>query len=230
MARWLNNTLFNTRFLKHHKSPNKGDKFCEGLSFMSIKLSSSRWADRREWSIFTMNYCDMYLASWYRVLTWNEYMYFMHSKLTHCPLGDVTVLSNRQRSHTTWGLITQLQILIYIFKTISFWCQDKISTIHKYKILNSFISRISSTHSLNLYRLWPRDSSWWRHQMETFVRGIHRSPVNSPHKGQWRGALMFTLICARINGWVNNREAGDLRRYRPHYDVIVMLVEKSWAI
>ena len=36
-----------------------------------------------------------------------------------------------------------------------------------------------------------------------------------PHKGQWRGALMFTLIWARINGWVNNREAGDLRRYRP---------------
>ena len=55
-----------------------------------------------------------------------------------------------------------------------------------------------------------------------FVRGIHRSPVKSPHKGQWRGALMFTLICARINGWVNTREAGDLRRYRPHYDVIVM--------
>ena len=68
----------------------------------------------------------------------------------------------------------------------------------------------------------------WRHQMETFsaywpfVRGIHRSPVNSAHKGQWRGALMFSLICARINGWVKNREAGDLRRHRAHYDVIVM--------
>ena len=39
----------------------------------------------------------------------------------------------------------------------------------------------------------------------TFARRIHRSPVNSPHKGQWRGALMFSLICARTNGWVNNR-------------------------
>ena len=47
-------------------------------------------------------------------------------------------------------------------------------------------------------------------------------PVNSPHKGQWRGALMDYLICVWINGWVNNREAGDLRRYRAHYDVIVM--------
>ena len=66
----------------------------------------------------------------------------------------------------------------------------------------------------------------WKHfpRYLPFVRGIHRSPVNSPHKGQWRGALMFTLICARINDWVNNREAGDLRRYCTHYDVIVMLL------
>ena len=64
----------------------------------------------------------------------------------------------------------------------------------------------------------------WKHFPRNwpFVRGMHRSPVNSPHKGQWRGALMFTLICTRINGWVNTREAGDLRRYRPQYDVIVM--------
>ena len=55
-----------------------------------------------------------------------------------------------------------------------------------------------------------------------FVRGIHRPPVNSPHKGQWRGVLMFSLICAWINGWVNNGEAGDLRRYGAHYNVTVM--------
>ena len=54
------------------------------------------------------------------------------------------------------------------------------------------------------------------------MRGIHRSQVNSPHKGQWRGALMFSLIWARINIWVNNGEAGDLRRQCAHYDVIVI--------
>ena len=47
-------------------------------------------------------------------------------------------------------------------------------------------------------------------------------PVNSPHKGQWRGALKFSLICVWINVWVNNREAGDLRHHRGHYDVTVM--------
>ena len=45
-----------------------------------------------------------------------------------------------------------------------------------------------------------------------------------PHKGQWRGALMFSLICTRINGWVNNGDAGDLRRHRAHYDVTVTYV------
>ena len=71
-------------------------------------------------------------------------------------------------------------------------------------------------------------SSWWRHQMETFSALLALCaenspvPVNSPHKGQWRGALIFSLISVWINGWVNNREAGDLRRYRAHYDVTVM--------
>ena len=69
---------------------------------------------------------------------------------------------------------------------------------------------------------------WWRHQMEAFsallalCAGNSPVPVNSPHKDQWRGALIFSLICVWINGWVNNREAGDLRCYRGHYDVIVM--------
>ena len=65
----------------------------------------------------------------------------------------------------------------------------------------------------------------WKHFPRNwpFARGIHRSPVNSPHKGQWRGALMFSLICTSINDWVNNREAGDLRRNDVHYDVIVMI-------
>ena len=69
----------------------------------------------------------------------------------------------------------------------------------------------------------------WKHfpRYWSFVRGIHRPAVNSPHKGRWRGALMFSLICAWINRRVNNREAGDLRRHRSHYDVILMPLEKE---
>ena len=53
--------------------------------------------------------------------------------------------------------------------------------------------------------------------------------VNSHHKGQWHWPLMFSFICAWINGWVKNREAGDLRRYRTHYGVIVMVVYKLYS-
>ena len=72
--------------------------------------------------------------------------------------------------------------------------------------------------------------TWWRHQMEIFpcywpfVRGTHRSPVDSPHKGQWRGPLVFFFICAWTNGWANNRDAGDLRLHGAHYVVTVMKV------
>ena len=65
--------------------------------------------------------------------------------------------------------------------------------------------------------------------METFsalgalLLGIHRSPVNSPHKDQWHGVLIYSLICAWSYGWVNNRYACNLRRHRTHYDVSVML-------
>ena len=70
----------------------------------------------------------------------------------------------------------------------------------------------------------------WKHfpRYWPFVLGIHRSPLISPHKGQWRGALMFSLICACINGWVNNGEAGDLRCHRAHYDVTVMFAAHNF--
>ena len=66
---------------------------------------------------------------------------------------------------------------------------------------------------------------WWRHQMETFSALLAICAGNSPHKGQWRGALVFSLICVRINSWVNNREAGDLRCHRAHYDVNAMFTD-----
>ena len=99
-----------------------------------------------------------------------------------------------------------------------------------------------------LFEPWEMSQwSWWRHQMETFSPLLAICAGNSPvpgesppppppppphthththtHKGQGRGALMFSLICVGINGlngWVNNRKAGHLRRHRAHYDIIVM--------
>ena len=68
--------------------------------------------------------------------------------------------------------------------------------------------------------------AWWRHQMETFfvllAFCVRNSPVTTPHKDQQRGTLMFSLIYTWTRGWVSNRDAGDLRRHRAHYDVTVM--------
>ena len=82
-----------------------------------------------------------------------------------------------------------------------------------------------NNHTLCEVDIKAESMSWWWKQFPRcwyFVRRIHRSPVNSTHKGQWRSSLMFSLICVWINDWVNSREAGDLRRHRAHYDVTVM--------
>ena len=58
--------------------------------------------------------------------------------------------------------------------------------------------------------------------LPVLYEGNHRSPVDSPQKGQWRGALVFFLICAYTNGCLNNQDVGDLRCHRAHYGVIVI--------
>ena len=81
-------------------------------------------------------------------------------------------------------------------------------------------------------------TAWWRHQMETFSVLLAICAGNSPVPGEFPAQRPVTrsfhvcLICAWINRWVNNREAGDLRRYRAHYDVIVMGEEYSliWTL
>ena len=78
--------------------------------------------------------------------------------------------------------------------------------------------QVSAIHHDDVIK-WKHFSRYW-----PFVRGIHRWPVNSSRKDQWRGALIFSLICAWIDRWANNREAADLRRHHAHYDVTVVSV------
>ena len=65
---------------------------------------------------------------------------------------------------------------------------------------------------------WKHFPCYW-----PLLRGIHRSPVNFPHKSQWRGASIFSLIYAWTNSWVNNQDANGLRRHCAHYDVTVII-------
>ena len=103
--------------------------------------------------------------------------------------------------HTTWSKHSRSQS----FNTPWYSCDIIVMLTRRITIYHDDVIKWK-----NFPRYWP------------FVRGIHRSPVNSPHKGHWRGALILSLIFVWINSWVNNSKAGDSRRYRVHYDVSVM--------
>ena len=66
-------------------------------------------------------------------------------------------------------------------------------------------------------------------QIETFSALLALCARNSPVTGEYPSqrpvtrSLMYLMICAWTNGWVNNRNAGDLRRHRAHYDITVMM-------
>ena len=142
-----------------------------------------------------------------------------------CERNPPVIWSNSQRATNVevWCLSLMLLYLSYKSKRQQ----------SAYCVLNHGVCcklRLSATALMtssdgNIFRVtgpfWPVTRSFDVF-FDLCLRGIHRSSVNSPHKGQWRGALMFSFICAWINGWVNNRETGDLRRHRANYDVVVV--------
>ena len=144
-----------------------------------------------------------------------------HWWLVLCQLTTYCIASNTSRA-AIHGLILDI---LYLFTTCLTKC-----------VFNNSRSPVSvnslSTNCLSfaddLVLLKQYDVITWKHfpRYWSFARGIHRSPVNSPHKSQRPGALMFYSICSWINGWVNNREAGDLRRHLAHYYVSVI---RNWT-
>ena len=134
----------------------------------------------------------------------------------HWKASSKTTQTNRETSHD--HLIYE-NICIYTWYTLAVLnCGFFIKKIHNHAFAKTDV-RIQTND-------WIKhdDIIKWKHfpRYCPFVRGVYRSPVNSPHKGQWRGALLYSLVFLWINGWVNNREAGDLRRYCAHYDGILM--------
>ena len=135
------------------------------------------------------------------------------------PYANVLIMQSYSNTQIAWNKITVR--CIYPTRVV---CKmgTGILRYHTYAVLWN-----KAGFYLPLSFAFHDDVIKWKHFPRNwpFVREIHRSPVNFPHKGQWRGALMFSLIYVWINDWVNNREAGDLRRQQGHYDVIVMYVD-----
>ena len=118
-----------------------------------------------------------------------------------------------------------MNVLNPLFFQESLWCLLDESLLTGKAVIDA--CNETSTNKKDLYA----KSSWWRHQMKIFSAllalcvGNHRSPVNSPHIGQWRRALMFSFMCTWTNGWVNKRDAGYLIHHRAYYDVTLMWLE-----
>ena len=130
---------------------------------------------------------------------------------------SISTSSKSISSSVCWAIRVYFEqgVFISVFTT-ALLCLSLYSASQNYPHILCFVVLSESSHD---------DVIKWKHlpRYWSCVRGIHRSPVNSPHKGQWRRALMFSFICVWINGWVNNHEAGDFRRCRAHYGVTVMI-------
>ena len=104
----------------------------------------------------------------------------------------------------------------------------KLSGLHQVYPFSAWIFHLYSLRQWQSKNIHPHDDVIkWRHFpcYWPFVRGIHQWPEDSPHKGQWHGALMFSLICAWTNGWANAQDASDLECHHAYYahDVTVMV-------
>ena len=126
-----------------------------------------------------------------------------------------TVLFTKQCHNSTKSRMCQINNIVYcVFKHLGIWAADRLKYHwHLLNIVLHEINRCSMTHFHDEVIKWKHFLRYW-----PFVWGIHRSPLHFPHKGQWREALMVSLIC----GWVSNRDAGDLKRHCTHYNVTLM--------
>ena len=127
------------------------------------------------------------------------------------------------RPFWTTSLITQIICTEQLTKNnIFLWAEVSVTEMcDSWIILRSILQKSSVRNCL---LVWHDDIKWKHFRVPAHLCGEftgHRWILR--HKGQWRGVLMFSLICAWISGWINNREAGGLRRYHAHYNVTVMI-------
>ena len=130
--------------------------------------------------------------------------------------------------HHHWCWLTRIR---YIFFWVCLWCS--LYSIFCFRNIQSgadmtrpiFFKILTIAYDLAyLWGVMHDDVIKWTHfpRYWPFVRGIPLSPVNSPHKGQWRGALMFFFHLRSNKRLSKQWWGGDCRRYRAHYDVTVM--------
>ena len=172
------------------------------IKFIEISASNASWA--RLWKTVSL-----YIRGWPRLHWHNEWYqklcwYFCLDPDEHRYLWECACVAQiKGRCHAQWGSLVDDLVRASLLK--NYFYADVPCIVHRY-----WLSMMTSSNG-NISRVTSILCGEFTGQ-----RSI------PPHKDQWRGTLMFSLICAWISGWVNNREAGDLKRHPAHYDVIVM--------
>ena len=164
------------------------------------------------------------------IFHWNDtffvtQQYHVHNVISQCYFISHARLAERKT--VTWFLFlryTRRNVIGYMYlQSRTWWIYTIFLVAWPIAVLDFFKARYerhSSHDDVIKQKDFPRN---W-----PFVRGIHRSPVNSPQQGQWRGTLVFSLNCAWRNSRENNRDAVYLRRHGAHYDVTVMDLRYLW--
>ena len=110
--------------------------------------------------------------------------------------------------HQKWIIRSSFDVYLYPqnWTTYSFWCPAV-----EWKVL------MMTSSNENIFRVTGH------------LCGEFTGPGEFPTQRPVTRIFDVSLICVWINGWINNREAGDLRRYRAHSDVIVMCCGYSFC-
>ena len=183
---------------------------CHGVYKEKTTTETLGWVDERIYAK-CISMCNIYV---------NKYTY------TYVWMSIFVELSNyRAELLCGWNLTNAIGYQMLTFNTRTALSR----TLWTVNVYNTRTALSRTLWTVNVYihsiQMTMSGHTWIYH--DYVIKGKHfrrnRSPVNSPHKDQWCGALMFSLICTRTNGWVNTREAGDLRRHCTLYDVTAMI-------
>ena len=139
-------------------------------------------------------------------------------------------------SGATWAATVIVNVVVAVVVMISLFSDNMESRIISAK-QNFWPHVYMNNNNSNLLLAVAREAGaqrahadviQWKHfpHCWLFVKGVHRSAVDYPHEGQWRGALMFYLMCAWTHGWTKSPVAGNFRRHGTHCDVTVMVIDR----
>ena len=158
------------------------------------------------------------ISTWRNDIKYEIYIYVPSEKIARNGLIFKVWLDSADDGNIQGCLVNMVHIGMVTHRPVGpIWGASRVSYLHW--IVGANLSHESTRNwSYNHNKIMMTSFS----ALLAICAGNSPLPVNSPHKGQWRGALTFSVICVWINGWVNNREADDLRRYRTHHDVTVM--------